>query len=183
MEIVDTLLVILGFILGFIGTAFFRWREKNERKRMTRSMVLCEIKNINIDARLRIASHEAGIILNRKCLSDGKDIPIDKIPDADLLTTVYTSIARDLGLLDEDFVHEIIDFYSSVNRANNSKRDNQIHCEKALELCTPTKDGKGLVKHPLAIVRADYAQTAAEKYIAALKEITTSASIMQNNLS
>ncbi len=174
--IIGSFLVVIGFLIGFIGSLFRDWRATVKKRRNAQVMILCEIESINADAESLIELHEKEIHDVRKKATP-TNIQSYKVMDTDFSMTVYQSIARDLGLLDKETAVSIIKVYVSVNRAHNWKRHNQEHFQKSIaNLESAVKEefdrpsAEQFIKN-----ESESAVYAAENYLRALREITDQA--------
>lgn len=174
--IVGSFLVSIGFVIGFIGSLFRDWREAARKRENTQAMILSEIESINADAESLIELHDKELHDVGKSATSASIFSY-KIMDTDFSTTVYQSIARDIGLLDKETAVSIIKIYVSVNRAHNWKRHNQGHFQESI---VNLKSGvKGEFDEPSASqfikTESENAVFAAKQYVRALREITDQA--------
>lgn len=106
IDVIGTTSIIITVIIGFIGSFGLYWKQQKDKRRKLRKALRSEIESCNTEPYTEALTSEDADL-------DGWLIP-ETSPFA---SDIYTNNTSNIGLLSDEEIEDIVDFYSEAHTA------------------------------------------------------------------
>jgi len=121
VDLIGTASIITTIIIGFIGSFGLYWKQQRDQRRKLRKALRSEIESCNIKPYAKaITSEDADF--------DGWMIP----ETSPFTSDIYVSNTSKIGLLSDQEIENIVDFYSEAHMAEKEIQRAHGDCETSL---------------------------------------------------
>lgn len=105
IDITGTASIIATIVIGFIGSFGLYWKQRKDKRRKLRKALRSEIESIHINP-------YAEAIVNGSMKKGGWPLP----ETSPFTSDIYVNNSSDIGLLSDNEVEDIVEFYSKAHR-------------------------------------------------------------------